>query len=111
MAAAAVAGGHDLVLTLGGDGTVNEAVNGLLLDRNGRLPALAALPGGNANVFIRSLNVPDDPVEAAARLIADLAVGQERRIGLGRASLPAGLAVLGKFLDELGAGEPGAAAE
>ena len=36
LAAAAVADGHDLVLTLGGDGTVNEAVNGLLLDGNGR---------------------------------------------------------------------------
>lgn len=99
LAAAAVADKFGLVITLGGDGTVNEAVNGLL-GGSGRcetaeamapadaadLPALAALPGGNANVFIRSLNLPGDPVEAAARLIADLAAGRERRIGLGRAN-------------------------
>jgi diacylglycerol kinase family enzyme len=47
------------------------------------LPALAALPGGNANVFTRSLGLPTDPVDAAARLIEDLIAGRERRIGLG----------------------------
>ncbi len=103
LAATAAAEKFGLVITLGGDGTVNEAVNGLLgsgnqagqnddgpgpdqVSRNADdLPALAALPGGNANVFIRSLALPDDPVDAAARLIDDLAHGRERRIGLGRA--------------------------
>ena len=84
LAAAAVPGGHDLVLTLGGDGTVNEAVNGLLLDGNGRRPALAALPGGNANVFTRSLGLPADPVDATGQVIEALEAGRSRCLGLGR---------------------------
>ena len=85
-------------MTLGGDGTVNEAVNGLLggspqADGKfqapppaGDLPALAALPGGNANVFTRSLQLPAEPVDAAGRLIEDLAAGRQRVIGLGNAN-------------------------
>jgi diacylglycerol kinase family enzyme len=98
LAATAATGGADLVMTLGGDGTVNEAVNGLLGGEGAagghpaaipppaeELPALAALPGGNANVFTRSLGLPRDPVDAAGRLIDDLANKRERCIGLGRA--------------------------
>jgi len=106
LAATAAAERFGLVITLGGDGTVNEVVNGLLggadspdgraavSQETGRapraeaadLPALAPLPGGNANVFIRSLALPDDLVDATARLIADLAAGRERLIGLGCAN-------------------------
>jgi diacylglycerol kinase family enzyme len=98
LASTAVSDKFGLVMTLGGDGTVNEAVNGLLggPDQPGGshepppapedLPALAALPGGNANVFTRSLGLPADPVEAASRLIADLAAGNERYVGLGTAN-------------------------
>ncbi len=94
LAATAAADKFGLVMTLGGDGTVNEAVNGILGtadDAGSRLdaadlPALAALPGGNANVFTRSLQVPVDPVDAAGRLIEDLASGRERCIGLGTAN-------------------------
>jgi diacylglycerol kinase family enzyme len=93
LAAGAAADKYELVLTLGGDGTVNEAVNGLLTpDATGQLPAaadlpaLAALPGGNANVFIRSLGLPGDPVDAAAQVLEDLAAGRERVIGLGAAN-------------------------
>jgi diacylglycerol kinase family enzyme len=98
LASTAVSDKFGLVMTLGGDGTVNEAVNGLLGDasRPGGsqepppapedLPALAALPGGNANVFTRSLGLPADPVDAAGRLISDLAAGNERQIGVGTAN-------------------------
>jgi diacylglycerol kinase family enzyme len=93
LAATAVLGGCGLVLTLGGDGTVNEAVNGLLTagPGNGRtrtaadLPALAALPGGNANVFTRTLGLPADPVDAAGKILHALAEGRQRSIGLGLA--------------------------
>lgn len=44
LAADAAAGGTDLVVTLGGDGTANEAVNGLLSGREAAAPALPRLP-------------------------------------------------------------------
>lgn len=93
LAGTAAAAGAGLVLTLGGDGTVNEAVNGIvgasLADRGdgpaaGR-PALAPLPGGSANVFTRAIGLPDDPVEAAGRILSALAAGRERSVGLGLA--------------------------
>jgi diacylglycerol kinase family enzyme len=77
-----------LVITLGGDGTVNEAVNGILgpgPDDAARLPALAPLPGGNANVFTRAIGLPADPVDAAGQILQALAQGHDRRIGVGLA--------------------------
>ncbi|HEX4061998.1 MAG TPA: diacylglycerol kinase family protein [Streptosporangiaceae bacterium] len=79
----------DLVLTLGGDGTVNEAVNGLLQTDGARrpeeLPALAPIPGGNANVFIRSLGLPADPIDATGRILAAIAERKSRSVGIGQA--------------------------
>lgn len=86
--------GFGLVLTLGGDGTVNEVVNGILRARppgtgpDGApdgAPLLAALPGGNANVFTRALGLPTDPVDATGRILRALPAGRTRTIGLGLA--------------------------
>ena len=80
--------GHELVLTLGGDGTVNEVVNGILRARPpgaDGAPLLAALPGGSANVFIRALGLPVDPVDATGRILRSLPAGRIRTIGLGLA--------------------------
>jgi diacylglycerol kinase family enzyme len=141
LAAAAADRGLGLVLTLGGDGTVNEAVNGILGrtagghaaaadlascgaaagpdDRAGGVvghggdvaghaghlghagdvaghagrragaaasrPALAALPGGNANVFTRAVGLPPDLVDAAGQILQALAEGRSRSLGVGLA--------------------------
>ncbi|MEU1518901.1 diacylglycerol kinase family protein [Streptomyces sp. NPDC005811] len=85
---AAESGNTDLVVALGGDGTVNEVVNGLL--HHGpepeRLPGLAVVPGGSTNVFARALGLPNDPVEATGALLDALREERERTVGLGLAA-------------------------
>ncbi|HYZ57251.1 MAG TPA: diacylglycerol kinase family protein [Streptosporangiaceae bacterium] len=97
LAAAAVTEGRDAVLVLSGDGTINEVVNGLMREvpvrdghvpptpTAGRLPPIAALPGGNANVFARALGLPADPAAAVERIGSHLVAGTTRTIGLGMA--------------------------
>ncbi len=80
--------GTELVIALGGDGTVNEVVNGLLHEGPDpeRLPRLAVVPGGSTNVFARALGLPNDVVEATGALLDALEAGSERTVGLGLAS-------------------------
>ena len=87
LAKGAVADGLDLVVALGGDGTVNEVVNGLLADgpRPG-LPALAVVPGGSTNVFARALGLSSSAVEATGELLDALREDRRRTIGLGQAN-------------------------
>ncbi len=85
LAAQARADEFDLVIAVGGDGTVNEVVTGLLREGVGPdTPRLAVVPGGNANVFARALGLPSEPIEATGAVIERLRAGRERRIGLGR---------------------------
>lgn len=78
--------GFDLLIALGGDGTVNEAVNGML-ERGPRRdgPALAVIPGGSTNVFARTVGMARHPVEATGQLLDALRSGRRRSIGLGTA--------------------------
>ncbi|MEU4539050.1 diacylglycerol kinase family protein [Streptosporangium sp. NPDC023825] len=88
------ASGYDAVAVLGGDGTINEAVNGLLDPVDGKAgdegssadrPALLAIPGGSANVFARALGLPNDPVEAMGAILEAIRDGRRRTVGLGQA--------------------------
>src|SRR5665213_3469041 len=71
--------GYDVVVAFGGDGTVNEAANGLL----GSPTPLCCLPGGSANVFGKMLGIPGDVVDATAHLLAMAADWRPRRVDLG----------------------------
>ena len=70
-----VTDGYDLVIASGGDGTVNEVVNGLA----GSNVPLAVFPSGTANVLAKELRIPWD-VRRAAELVPR---SQPRRIALG----------------------------
>ena len=85
LARQAAVDGLDVVVALGGDGTVNEVVNGLLHQgpQDG-LPTLAVVPAGSTNVFARSLGMPNSPVEATSQLLDGLLHQRRRSIGLGR---------------------------
>jgi diacylglycerol kinase family enzyme len=74
----------DLVIVLGGDGSVNEVVNGLM-SRAGPRPRLAVIPGGGGNVLARGLGVPAKATAAVRHVRAVIESGRYRTIGLGLA--------------------------
>lgn len=78
LTAEAVLDGIELVAALGGDGTVNEVANGLA----GTDVPMAIVPGGMANVFARSLGIPNDCL-AATHMLVDNAMGSPRQVTLG----------------------------
>src|SRR5690242_8170474 len=83
LAQGAARDGFDVVVALGGDGTLNEAANGLA----GTDTALAALPGGSTNVFARTIGMAPKISRAAPQLQAALARSDTMRtFGLGTVS-------------------------
>jgi diacylglycerol kinase family enzyme len=70
--------GYDVIVTFGGDGTVNEAANGLA----GSDTPLCPLPGGNANVFCRMLGIPGEIVDATEHLLRMTDDWRPRRVDL-----------------------------
>lgn len=87
LGARALAEQLDVVVTLGGDGTINECVNGLMAQGPGpKVPALATIPGGSGNVLARSIGFPKDPVAATAVVLAGIADHRFRTVSLGVAN-------------------------
>ncbi|MGB8323612.1 MAG: diacylglycerol kinase family protein, partial [Candidatus Acidiferrum sp.] len=73
---------RQLVIACGGDGTLNEVVNGLASFQNGHRVPLALLPGGTANVLAKELSLPWDIPKAARRLVG----AEVKEIALGLAT-------------------------
>lgn len=93
----AAAAGVDVVAVLAGDGTLNEAAQGLV----GTGTALAPLPGGSTNVFARALGIEFDPLDACAQLLQSLDAGTRCAVGVGAAEVEGALR---HFLFHLGIG-------
>jgi diacylglycerol kinase family enzyme len=74
--------GYDVVVAFGGDGTVNEAANGLA----GSPTPLTCLPGGSNNVYAKILGIPNDVVDATEHLLRMADAWQPRPADLGRAN-------------------------
>lgn len=78
----ATAEGRQLVIACGGDGTLNEIVNGLAEAQNGHRVPLALLPGGTANILAKEIHLPWDIPSAAEKLVR----GAVKEIALGLAT-------------------------
>jgi diacylglycerol kinase family enzyme len=74
--------GYDVVVSFGGDGTVNEVANGLA----GCATPLTCLPGGATNVLCKMLGIPGDIVDATEHLLAMADTWSPRRVDLGTAN-------------------------
>jgi diacylglycerol kinase (ATP) len=82
IAARAAAENRGLVIACGGDGTLNEIVNGLAAQQNGHRVPLALLPGGTANILAKELRLPWNIPKAAEKLVH----GTVKEIALGLAT-------------------------
>ncbi|MDX6643448.1 MAG: hypothetical protein QOD76_1410 [Solirubrobacteraceae bacterium] len=71
--------GYDVVVAFGGDGTVNEAANGLA----GSDTPLSVLPGGATNVYCRALGIPAEIVDATEHFLRLADDWRPRRVDLG----------------------------
>jgi diacylglycerol kinase (ATP) len=80
LAAAAVAQRADTIIVVGGDGTLNEVINGLLTSGQDRLPRIGIIPAGSSNDFSKSVGIPQRVQEACETVIhgttADVDIGQ-----------------------------------
>ena len=104
IAARAAEENRGLVIAVGGDGTLNEIVNGLATHHNGHRVPLALLPGGTANILAKELDLPWDIPKAAEKLVH----GTVKEIALGLATPLEQPEKKRYFLSVAGAGPDGA---
>jgi diacylglycerol kinase family enzyme len=81
----AAAADGEIVIVLGGDGSINEVVNGIMSRPEVR-PLIAVIPGGGGNVFAQGLGLPVDAAAAIRRVREAIAARRYRTIGLGLAA-------------------------
>jgi diacylglycerol kinase (ATP) len=81
LAAATVVQRADTIVVVGGDGTVNEVVNGLLASGQERMPCIGIVPAGSSNDLSKSLGIPQCVQEACEIIIN----GRTRDIDIGQA--------------------------
>ena len=60
--------GFDMILCVGGDGTLNEVITGVL--RSGKNVPVGYIPAGSTNDFARSLGIPYKPMKAAKQILS-----------------------------------------
>jgi diacylglycerol kinase (ATP) len=71
--------GYEIVIAVGGDGTVHEIVNGLMQLPEDKRPMLGVVPVGSGNDFAYAMGLPTDPVEALKLALS----GQPSRVDVG----------------------------
>ena len=103
MAQRATVEGRQLVIACGGDGTLNEVVNGLAAQQNGHRVPMALLPGGTANILAKEIGLPWDIPAAATELVH----GEVKEIALGLATPLKEPSKARYFLSVAGAGPDG----
>jgi diacylglycerol kinase family enzyme len=82
----AAAAPGELIIVLGGDGSINEVINGVMSrEAASEPPLIAVIPGGGGNVFARALGLPADAAAAIRKVRDCIAAGCYRTVGLGLA--------------------------
>jgi len=75
---------YDIVIGYGGDGTLNQVVNGMMNGKEKKKSLVGVLPGGTANVWATEVSVPSDPVKAALTLVSS----EARKADVGHVEVP-----------------------
>lgn len=83
LATKAALDGYDLVIAVGGDGTVNGVLNGLLRSNATSLPTLGVIPAGSGNDFSFAVGIPPEPFSALRRVMS----GTPQAVDIGKLTL------------------------